>query len=160
VTGAHGVRGALRVRPFHEATDALVAGRAITLRIAGRDTVATIARIASHGRGDLLVELDGLGDRTAAEHLRGADVLVPLASLPPPGPGEFYYHEMPGFSVETADGTIVGEITDTVHTGTTDVWVVRAGPREHLIPVVRDVVATIDRAGRRVVITPIPGLLD
>jgi 16S rRNA processing protein RimM len=67
---------------------------------------------------------------------------------------------MPGFRVETVDGRVVGEITDTMHTGTTDVWIVRAQAREHLIPVVRDVVVSIDRAARRVVITPITGLLD
>jgi len=37
---------------------------------------------------------------------------------------------------------------------------VRTPVGERLIPVVRDVVAAIDRAARRVVITPIPGLLD
>jgi 16S rRNA processing protein RimM len=67
---------------------------------------------------------------------------------------------MPGFRVETVDGTPIGEITDTMHTGATDVWIVRSPSGEHLIPVVRDVIAAIDRTARRVVITAIPGLLD
>ena len=119
----------------------------------------TIARVASHGAGQLLVELDGLHDRTAAEGLAGSDVLVPVGDLPALSAGEFYYHEMPGFRVETVDGRTIGEIVDTMHT-TTDVWVVRSATGEHLIPVVRDVVAEIDRTARRVLITPIPGLLD
>jgi 16S rRNA processing protein RimM len=44
--------------------------------------------------------------------------------------------------------------------GLHDVWEVRAGAREHLIPVVADIVRTIDRKERRVRIDPIPGLLD
>ena len=160
VTGAHGIRGALRVRPHGGGTTSLAAGREITLRRGGHDTMHTITRASAHGRGQLLVDLDGVRDRGAAEALAGSDVLVPTGTLPAPGANEFYYHEIPGFRVETVDGRMIGEITDTMHTGATDVWIVRTATREHMIPVVRDVVATIDRARRRVLITPIPGLLD
>jgi 16S rRNA processing protein RimM len=160
VAGAHGIRGALRVRPHGGESATLAAGCRVTLRRAGHDTMHTITRVAAHGRGQLLVELDGLRDRTAAEALAGSDVLIPTDALAPLAAGEFYYHEMPGFRVETSDGRPIGEIAETMHTGTTDVWVVRTPSGEQLIPVVRDVVASIDRAGRRVVITPIPGLLD
>jgi 16S rRNA processing protein RimM len=160
VTGAHGIRGALKVRPHGGGTTSLAAGREITLRRGGHVTVHTITRATAHGRGQLLVELDGLRERGAAETLAGSDVLVPTETLPAPGADEFYYHEMPGFLVETVDGRTIGEIADTMHTGTTDVWIVRTATREHMIPVVRDVVAHIDRVRRRVLITPIPGLLD
>lgn len=120
----------------------------------------TITRVVPHGTGHLLLELAGLDDRTAAAALAGSELLVPIRDLPELDAGEFYYHEMPGFRVETVDGRTIGEIVDTMHTGTTDVWIVRSEAREHLIPVIRDVVAEIDRGARRVVITPIPGLLD
>ena len=160
VAGAHGIRGALRVRPHQGESTSLTTGLQVTLRRAGHDTMHTITRVAAHGRGQLLVDLAGLHDRTAAEALAGSDVLVSRDVLPALAAGEFYYHEMPGFRVETVDGEPIGEITETMHTGTTDVWIVRTPTREHLIPVVREVVASIDRAARRVVITPIPGLLD
>jgi ribosomal 30S subunit maturation factor RimM len=38
--------------------------------------------------------------------------------------------------------------------------VVENGSREHLVPVIADVVRAIERGARRVVISPIPGLLD
>jgi 16S rRNA processing protein RimM len=160
VAGAHGIRGALRVRPHRGRTTSLAAGRTVTLRQAGIDSMHTITRVAPHGAGHLLVELEALHDRTTAAALAGSDVLVPIRDLPELGAGEFYYHEMPGFRVETVDGRTIGEIADTMHTGATDVWIVRSDGGEQLIPVVRDVVVEIDRAGRRVVITPIPGLLD
>src|SRR5437667_278701 len=40
------------------------------------------------------------------------------------------------------------------------VRLVQGAEREHLIPVVAEIVRAIDRAGRRVVIDPSPGLLD
>ncbi|HWP66432.1 MAG TPA: ribosome maturation factor RimM [Candidatus Limnocylindria bacterium] len=160
VAGAHGLRGALRLRPHGGQTTSLVAGRAVTLRRDGEVSRHTIARVVPHGSGQLLVELDGVGDRTQAEAFAGSSVLVAVAELPAPGAWEFYWHEMPGYRVETVDGQPVGVITDTMHTGTTDVWAVDTPAGERLIPVIRDVVATIDRAERRVLITPMPGLLD
>ncbi|HTD26624.1 MAG TPA: ribosome maturation factor RimM, partial [Candidatus Elarobacter sp.] len=79
---------------------------------------------------------------------------------PPPAEDEFYYHEVVGFRVETTGGESLGAVAETFPTGLNDVWVVRGGGREHLIPVVADVVRAIDRATRRIVIEPLPGLLD
>jgi 16S rRNA processing protein RimM len=161
VVGAHALRGWLRVRPHQPPAPSLVPGAAVWLDVAGGRRVATVVSVQPHGRGLLLVELDGLADRTAAEALVGATILVPVAALPPPGPGEFYWHEVEGFRVETADGTPVGRLAETFSAGPHDVWVVaRPDGGEHLIPVVADVVRTIDRAGRRIVIDPLPGLLE
>ena len=60
----------------------------------------------------------------------------------------------------TTDGRALGTIAETFSTGLNDVWIVRDGPREHLIPIIADVVREIDHDGRRVVIEPMPGLLD
>ena len=53
-------------------------------------------------------------------------------------------------------GTIAGIMANGLH----DVWEVRDGTREYLIPVVSEVVRDFDRAARRVRIEPLPGLLD
>ena len=159
IVGAHALRGFLRVRPYQPPAPSLTAGCDVLLEQRGRRWTGHVLSAAPHGRGLLLVALDGVADRTAAEALAGTRVLVPIATLPPPGDDEFYYHEIEGFRVETATGEPVGEIVETFSTGLNDVWVVRDAEREHLIPVIADVVRTIDRAGRRVVIDPLPGLL-
>ena len=82
------------------------------------------------------------------------------ADLPALADDEFYHHEVLGFSVETLDGTVLGTISGTMTNGLHDVWEVHDGQREYLIPVVADVVRTIDRPARRVSIEPLPGLLD
>jgi 16S rRNA processing protein RimM len=108
----------------------------------------------------MLAALDGVTSRDAAEALVGSVVLVDIRDLPPVAEDEFYYHEVADFRVETTSGERLGEIAETFATGLNDVWVVRGGSREYLIPVIADVVRAIDRAGRRIVIEPVPGLLD
>jgi 16S rRNA processing protein RimM len=121
---------------------------------------AEVVSAAPHGRGLVLLELAGVNDRTAAEAMVGTRLLVRRADLPPPAEDEFYHHDLIGFDVETSGGERLGTIAETLPTGLNDVWVVREGEREHLIPVIADVVRVIDRAARRVVIEPLPGLLD
>ena len=130
------------------------------LEHAGARRPVTLVSVAPHARGLLLVGLDGVGDRDAAEALTGARLLVAVADLPSPADDEFYYHEVEGFRVETTAGTTIGTVHETFSTGVNDVLVVRDGKREHLIPVIADVGRAIDRTGRRIVIVAMPGLLD
>jgi 16S rRNA processing protein RimM len=119
---------------------------------------ATVVTIAAHGRG-MVLALAGVGDRDGAATLTGMRVLVRAHDLPVLADDEFYHHELHGFAVTTTDGRTLGTIAETFSTGVNDVWIVR-GEHEHLIPIIADVVREIDRTGRRVVIEPMPGLLD
>jgi len=159
VAGAHALKGMLRVRAYHLPAPSLTAGRAIFLERNGVVKETRVVSAAPHGRGLILLGVEGIADRDAAEATIGARVLVLQADLPPPDDGEFYYHELEGFAVVTTDGQALGSIVETFTTGTNDVWVVR-DRREYLIPVIADVVRSIDRDGRRVVIEPLPGLLE
>jgi 16S rRNA processing protein RimM len=160
VAGAHALRGMLRVRPYHLPAPSLAPGRTVLLERNGVVTETRIVSAAPHGRALVLLAVESVTDRTAAEAAAGARVLVLQADLPPAAEDEFYYHELEGFAVETTDGEALGTIEETFGTGTNDVWVVRGGRREHLIPVIADVVRAIDRETRRVVIEPLPGLLE
>ncbi|HEV7733003.1 MAG TPA: ribosome maturation factor RimM [Candidatus Binatia bacterium] len=161
ITGAHALRGMLRVHPYQPPAPSLIDERAVLLERDGQWREVRIAHIAPHGGGSvLLLTLDEVTDRTAAENLRGTRILVREADLPPVDPDEFYVYEMLGFAVDTVDGRHLGTIADTMATGLNDVWIVRDGTHEHLIPVIADVVRTIDRDARRVLIDPMPGLLD
>ena len=108
----------------------------------------------------MLIALDGIADRDAAAALTRMRILVRADDMPALEEDEFYHHEVHGFAMVTTDGRALGTIAETMSTGLNDVWVVRGEGREHLIPIIADVVREIDRAGRRVVIEPMPGLLD
>jgi 16S rRNA processing protein RimM len=155
----HGLAGQLRLWAYQPGAPSLTPGRDVLLERDGAWHAATVTKVAQHGRG-MLIALDGVGDRDAAAALTGMRVLVRAADLPVLGPDEFYHQELHGFAMVTTDGRALGTIAETMSTGLNDVWVVRDDGREHLIPIIADVVREIDRAGRRVVIEPLPGLLD
>lgn len=155
----HGLSGHLRLWPYQPGAPSLTSGRPVLLERDGAWLATTVRTVTPHGRG-MRLALDGVGDRDAAAALTGMRVRVRARDLPALDAGEFYHHELHGFAMETTDGRALGTIVETMSTGLNDVWVVRGDGGEHLIPIIADVVRAIDRDARRVVIEPMPGLLD
>ncbi len=112
-------------------------------------------------RGHPVVRFSGVDGREGAEALRGAAIEIEGDELPPPPEGRHYVHDMIGLSVMTVAGVHVGELVDVLGTGANDVYVVRDEEgREALIPATAEIVRDVDLAGRRLLIEPLPGLLD
>jgi 16S rRNA processing protein RimM len=112
-------------------------------------------------RGNLVyLRLHDLDDRTAAESLRGQDVLVAREDAVHLPEGEFFWDQVIGLQVEDTSGRPLGAVTEILETGANDVYIVK-GPdrREILVPAIKDVVRLIDPSAGRMVIEPLPGLL-
>jgi 16S rRNA processing protein RimM len=107
-----------------------------------------------------LLQLEGVATAEDAEALVGCTVSVPRAQLPPPGPAAVYHVDLLGCAVRTTAGEALGTVAELIVTGSNDVCVVRGDGREHLIPLVADVIAEIDTRARTIVVHPLPGLLD
>jgi 16S rRNA processing protein RimM len=160
VAGSHGLHGALRVRTDDPGSTTLGAVARIFVETAAGRHEFKVLSASALSAGNQRVILEGIGDADAAEALRGCAVMVAAADLPPLADGEFYYFQLAGAEVMLTDGRRLGTIEDIMSTGAHDVWVVRDGAREVLVPVIRDVVKTMDLEARRVTIEAMPGLLD
>ena len=160
ITGIHGVRGALRYKPDNPASDSLKGISSIVIETDSGMRRYRVRAIAQAGRGMLKIELEDVADADSAEALKGGIVMVSAADLPPTQSHEFYYFQAIGCEVMLTDGSSIGTVAEMFFNGANDVMVVRQGNREVLIPVIEDVVKSIDVNARRVVVDPIPGLLD
>ena len=154
IVAPHGVRGELRVRletDFPERFEALrrafvvQAGRVETIQITGR---------RPH-RGGILMRLEGIETLDAAARLRGAAIAVSRSQAVPLGPDRYYLFEIIGLRVRTVDGRSLGVVAEVMQGPANDVYVIRGGGGEILIPALRDVVRRIDLpAGEMVVAVP------
>lgn len=108
----------------------------------------------------LLLRLEGCETADDAEALVGRAVCITKDELPPRQPHEAYHVELIGCTVRTDTGDVLGTVREVLVTGSNDVCVVTGGAREHLIPLIADVVVRLDVAAGEVVIRPLPGLLD
>ena len=118
----------------------------------------TVTALRIH-QGRPVVALSAVPDMNAAEALAGAELRVPVSSLPRLPEGTFYQHDLVGCRVETVDGTAVGEVDAVEGAGGESRLVLKTAAGEVLIPLVEAICTTIDTPGRRIVIAPPPGLL-
>jgi 16S rRNA processing protein RimM len=160
LTGAHGLKGALRLRPDNADVTALRSLARIHIQAAGSTREYRVRCVSSLGRDHLRVVLEGIDGIEAAQALKGAVLLAAASDLPALKPGEFYYFQVIGMEVRLGDGKLIGRIEEVFFTGSNDVWVVRGEDGEALIPVIEDVVKRIDFDARCATIEAIPGLLD
>jgi 16S rRNA processing protein RimM len=90
----------------------------------------------------------------------GRLVALPRAQALAAPPGHVYPWQLVGCRVVTEDGRPVGEVSGIEPSPAHDLWVVRGAEREHLIPVVAEIVIDVDVEARRGGIRPPEGLLE
>lgn len=161
ITAPQGVRGAVRVRPLTDFPERLLGLERAYLLQEGSRTERRIERASRHTRGLFVLKFEGIGDRDAAEELRGAAIQVPRSEAAPLPEGAYYVFDLVGCEVRLTSGERLGELIDVLTTAANDVYVVtKDGGGEVLIPAVRHVVKAIDTEAGTIVVDPIPGMLE
>jgi len=109
-------------------------------------------------KGRPVLKLAGIDDISGAEELAGLDICIPAEEAVQPGPGEYFIHDLLGLEVYTEGGEFLGGITACYRTGSNDVYEVRHGQEEVLVPALQDVVRDVDLGQRRMVVCLPKGL--
>src|SRR5512135_2638425 len=130
ITGAHGLRGALRFRPDNPESDTLEHLTHVYLEIGAETLKFKLNGVTRLNRSTLRLTLENVTDADAAEALKGAAVMIAPQDVPATGPGEFYYFQAIGCEVMLTDGSRLGKIEEVFSNGAHDIWVVRDGERE------------------------------
>lgn len=157
VTKPHGVRGEVRVMPLTDRPERFSWLQEVFLDENGASRA--VVETARLHQGFVLLKLQGIDDRDAAETLRGKMLAIPADQAIPLAEDEYYLRDLLGVAVVTEDGEPLGEIIDVIETGANNVFVAQ-GPRgEILIPDIPDVVLEIDLENGRMSVRPLPGLL-
>jgi 16S rRNA processing protein RimM len=159
ISGPFGVRG--QVKMYTVTTHPEHLGRVRTVFVGEEYTPMRLQRAQMHKHNLVILTLHGVGNRNAAEELRNAEVFIKDTDAAPLEEGEYFLHDLPGMTVETTAGEQVGSVKDVLETGANDVLVVgRTEGGDVLVPMIHDIVKTLDLAAKRIVIEPLPGLLD
>jgi 16S rRNA processing protein RimM len=170
IVDAWGVKGWIKVQPFAADPQALFSSRRWFLRppqdpgprglAAALPSPLRIMHAKSHG--DVVVaQVQEIGDRTAAESLRGSRVFVPRTSFPTAGDDEYYWVDLIGLTVFNRQGERLGRVAGLIDTGPHSVLrvvpdAVPAGrppeEAERLIPFVAAYVDEVSLAERRITV--------
>jgi 16S rRNA processing protein RimM len=144
VVGTHGIKGYLKVISYAESTASLAPGKQLALRRKGKPVVTYgIESARPHKRG-ILLALNGIASVDEAKEWVGYELCINRTTLPEPEEGTYYWHQIIGLEVLTLDDRRLGRVAAIFPTGSNDVYVVRDGKKEVLIPAIDSVVVDID----------------
>lgn len=147
VAGAHGVKGEVRLKLFSDRAESLARHKVVF--VGGEER--RLASVRDGGK-TAVARFDGIGDRSAAEALRGQLVEVDRAALPPLDDGEYYHADLVGLPCIDGEGQAVGTVASVENFGAGDLLEVeRADGRKSLIPF-KDGIADLEDG--RIVLDP------
>ena len=156
----HGVRGEVTVEVRTDDPDLRFVPGAVLRTDPPERGPITIAGVHWHS-GTLLLRLEGVDSREAAEAVRNTELVVPVAELPEiEDPDSYYDHQLIGLTVRMPDDAVLGEVAAILHEAQDLLVVRRPKGRDVLIPFVSAIVPTVDVAGGFLVVDPPEGLLE
>jgi len=129
----------------------------------GHDTTIVEQRDISAVRIDakqVIVSLSGIETPQEAKGAKNKYLFVPKEQTIKLRPGSYFMDEVIGCKVVTEEQMNVGIVTDLLSLPINDVWVVRNGTREFLIPAVKAIIRKVDIKMKRITIHTLEGLLE
>ena len=150
ITGAHGVTGEVRLKLFGEGVASLKRFRAFN------DSALTLKKLRDDGKGGAIARFAEVTDRNMAEALRGTELTVPRADLPPLDAGEYYHADLIGLAAISDAGEALGTVVAVENFGAGDILEIRPlNGSAFMVAFTREIVPEIDiEAGFLVLVAP------
>ena len=150
IVAPHGVRGELKVIPQTDFPD-----RFLTMDDCYIDGKLYHLSSARFHKQFVLITLDEIVDRNAAELISKKDIQITREQLVPLEEGRYYIFDMIGLSVYNKEGVLLGTLSDVLQPGANDVYVVtKAGEPDLLLAAIDDVIIDIDMNNRTMIVDP------
>ncbi len=154
ISSAHGIRGDVLVQSYTGDPADLASYGTLTDSTAARQFQIAQLRVTAKG---VVVRFEGVGDRNAAEALRGVELYVDRASLPDADAGTYYHVDLVGLRALEPGGTEIGQVQAVQDFGGGTLLEIRksGSPQTELVPFTDTFVPTVDiAAGHVVVVLP------
>lgn len=155
--GTHGVRGMVRIQPWSDNGEFLTQFKKFYLD--GGKTTIEMSKIAPHGNV-VIAAVKGVDSIEDAEKLRNKVLYIRRddARLPE---GRYFVSEIIGANVFDADtDTLLGTLTEVSPTGANDVWHIKSGDKEYLVPAIPPVIVNVNIDTDIIKIRPLKGIFD
>jgi len=155
----HGVKGEVKVIPTTDGLQQFEKLKLISIKKRhGKREFFKIegARITT---SKIILKLEGIDDRNNTLELLGLFIDKRFDECEELLPDEYYIFDLIGLQVKTIDNRWLGEVKEVLTLPANDVYVVKDGSNEYLIPAIKDVIKKVDLKKEIILIEPMDGLL-
>lgn len=161
ITGAHGVRGQIKVSSLTDFDEIRFAVGA-KVYVEKLQQYMSIIKSSIH-KGLYLLQLDGINDRDQAQELLHSHLQIQEKDLQELPEGQYYQFQLIGLEVYEDDKHL-GTIIDIQQTGANDVYHIKTADGSNkgliLLPALKSVVLKIDIDNKKMLVKVPNGLLD
>ena len=160
ITSAHGIRGEVNVYPTTDDPRKFEELETVLIERNGVKEPVAIERV-KYFKKMVILKLQGIEDRNAAELCRQKELFVPREDAVPLEEGQYYLADLIGLRVFSDTGEELGELYDILETGANDVYVVRRKTgKELLLPATEECILDVDLDKGTMKVHVLDGLLD
>ncbi len=158
IVGTHGIRGQVRIQPWCDSPEFLCSFKKLYLDQNGQESI-TVSTAKPHGNV-VVATIKGVESIEAAEKYRNRVLYINRKDVKLEA-GRYFISDLLDCRVFDADSDEeLGIISDVSETGANDVWHIKRGEKEYLIPNIPDVVINVDIDAERVVIRQLRGIFE
>lgn len=143
ISGVHGVKGLLKVYSYADADIFFEPGQSVLIRHDGGKEQYCIIESSAPFKKGFLISFKGVCDRNSAEAYVQSRLYIDRRRFPEPEEGEYYWADLIGLAVYE-DDRYLGRIDSILETGSNDVYIVKDGEKEILIPALESVLVSVD----------------
>lgn len=143
-----GVRGEARVRSLSDVPGRLEALRQVTIAGLGGKTIDTVVTHVRPGGPTWIMGFEAFTTPEQVAEFRGGFLLAPRGDSPALPPDQYYQCDLIGMLVRDEAGTVLGRLEGVWDMSDNQSFVVRQDGKEILIPAAKQVVVSVDVAGR------------
>lgn len=159
VTRTHGLNGEVQVFLDVDDPEIYLDLESVFLEIKGQLVPYFVEDMALHKSGAIM-KFEEVDTVEAAEKLKGLPIFLPLSELPELEEGQFYFHDIIGFTVVDAEKGALGTVREVLTSSVQDLLLMDYQGAEVLIPIVDSIVVGVDHEAKQVNTQLPEGLLE
>lgn len=153
IIGVHGIKGDIIVRSHTADPGAIASYGPLTDATGTKSFKLKLVRVSDKG---VVVRIDGIADRTAAEKLRGQELYVERSKMPKTTDAEYYHADLIGLEAVDGAGQVIGRVIAVPNFGAGDLLEIQVhgSKATDLIPFTNACVPNVDLSAGRVTVIP------
>ena len=160
IVNTHGLRGEVKAVAWTDSPEDFEKIKNIIIKHRQGDINCKITNI-KYQKNNLILKLSGIDSIEEAEKLKNSVLCAKRDELGPLPDGVYYIADIIGMQVFDENEALLGTVSDVLQTGSRDIYCVkRDGKRDLLLPVIDDVILSVDLDSKKIHAHIMEGLDD
>lgn len=157
---AHGLRGEVKAFFDVDYLEEYIEMESVYLLNGNKLTPFFISKFRPIGPNLAILSFRDITTREASEDIQGLGMYLPLDQLPDLKDGQFYYHDIIGYTVEDQKEGTLGTVKEIQEMPASDLLIMSYKGGNVLIPITDEIVLLADHSNKKVITNLPEGLLE